>query len=221
MAVGGLVTWWLGREGGGGSGPGRPPPAGRGAYPLLSVAQVGLLGGSLGTLATVFWTHLWMGCVLFGGGYVLVALLEPYAVGQFGWVTSAQFLDGVALTQAVPGPISTLSAFVGYAAGGVPGALLATAGIYLPAFVTVLFVAPRLERLREMEAVRLALSGVVAVVAGAVVGVGVSLTAAGIGDPGAAALAVGALVLAVWKKVPSIWLVACGLVAGLARALLA
>ncbi|MBT8487601.1 MAG: chromate efflux transporter, partial [Gemmatimonadetes bacterium] len=52
------------------------------------------------TALTVFLTHLWIGAVLFGGGYVLVALLEPYAVDQYGWLTSAQFLDGVALTQA-------------------------------------------------------------------------------------------------------------------------
>jgi chromate transporter len=176
---------------------------------------------ALGTLGSVFFTHLWIGSVLFGGGYVLVALLQPYAVARYGWVTSAQFLDGVAITQAVPGPISTLSAFVGYGAAGVPGALLGTAGIYLPAFVGVLLVAPRLARLREVDAVRHALEGVVAVVAGAVVGVGVSLAVAGVRDPVAGLVAGTALVLALWKKVPALWLVAGGLGVGALRVLFA
>jgi chromate transporter len=168
----------------------------------------------------VFATHLWIGAVLFGGGYVLVALLQPYAVQQYGWLTSTQFLDGVALTQAVPGPISTLSAFVGYAAAGVPGAILATLGIYLPAFASVLVVAPRLERLREVDAVRHALEGVVAVVAGAVVGIGISLLLAGVRDLVAASILVVALGLAVWRKTPALWLVAGGLTAGILHTLL-
>jgi chromate transporter len=221
MVVGGAVTWWLRRgergRGGGWGGGDAPDGSTRSGWLLLPAA---LSLGSLGTLGTVFLTHLWIGSVLFGGGYVLVALLEPYAVDQYGWLTSAQFLDGVALTQAVPGPISTLSAFVGYAAAGVPGAILGTAGIYLPAFVSVLLVAPRLERLRRVDAVRHALEGVVAVAAGAVVGVGASLALAGVRDPLAGVLAVTALTAALWKKVPSLWLVAVGLGAGVVRAFL-
>ena len=231
MVLGGLVTLWV-RGGGaallgrlGREGPEDPRTSEghedhegrRGGWLVLPFVA---LGGSLGTLGTVFLTHLWIGAVLFGGGYVLVALLQPFAVGQYGWLTSAQFLDGVALTQAVPGPISTLSAFVGYAAGGVPGAILGTAGVYLPAFASVLLVAPRMERLREVEAVRQALEGVVAVVAGAVLGVGLSLAVAGIQDGVAGLIAVIALTLAAWWKVPSLWLVGGGLAAGLLRTLL-
>jgi len=102
-------------------------------------------------------------------------LLEPQAVGRFGWLTTAQFLDGVALTQAIPGPISTLAAFVGYGAAGFPGAVAGTAGIYLPAFVAVLLVAPHMTRLRSVELVRVLLDGVGAVVAGAILGVALTL----------------------------------------------
>lgn len=217
MALGGLLTWWPGRARRGppqATGTGAAGPGPRGAWLPI---QVALAGSALGTLGTVFLTHLWIGAVLFGGGYVLVALLEPWAVDRYGWVTGAQFLDGVALTQAVPGPISTLSAFVGYAAGGVPGAFLGTAGIYLPAFLSVLWVAPRLERVREVEGVRRALAGVVAVVAGAVVGVGVSLVTAGVRDVWTAAIALVALALATRWRVPALWLVGGGLVAGLVR----
>lgn len=228
MVVGGVVTWALGRGRrsrgataslafllpGVGSGEGA---TWQGA--VATGAAASGVAGLFGAAGLVFWTHLWIGSVLFGGGYVLVALLEPLAVGEYGWLTAEQFLDGVALTQAVPGPISTLSAFVGYAAAGLPGAVLGTAGIYLPAFAAVLLSAPRLERLREVEAVKDLLQGVVAVAAGAVVGVGLTLVLAGVRDPVAAALALVAFTAAVWKKVPSLWLVGAGLVAGVGRAL--
>lgn len=227
MAVGGAVTWWARK----GERPGGRPtaplePGGDSTDERTGVMVLPVLASwaglaSLGTLGTVFLTHLWIGSVLFGGGYVLVALLQPYAVEQYAWLTSAQFLDGVALTQAVPGPISTLAAFVGYSAAGVPGAILGTVGIYLPAFASVLLVAPRLERLRRIDAVSHALEGVVAVAAGAVVGVGVSLAVAGVRDPVAAVLATAALVLALWKKVPAMWLVAGGLAAGIVRVFVA
>lgn len=215
MVVAGVLFAAMSRRGGDPTGSG-PKRAGVFALALQAGATLAIPG----TLATVFFTHLWIGAVLFGGGYVLVALLQPYAVDQFGWLTAAQFLDGVALTQAVPGPISTLSAFVGYAAAGVPGAVLGTVGIYLPAFAAVLFTAPRLERLRDVPVVKAALRGVVPVAAGAVLGVGASLVAAGVTDPVAAGLAVGAFVAAVWKKVPSLWLMAIGLAFGVGRALL-
>jgi len=234
MVLGGGLTWWL-RKGdrnwthGTAAEDGDaeretteaqddpPPNSHRGAWFVLPVA---LGSGALGTLATVFGTHLWIGSVLFGGGYVLVALLEPYAVTQYGWLSADQFLDGVALTQAIPGPISTLSAFVGYAAAGVPGAILATTGIYLPAFVGVLWLAPRLERIREVDAVRHALEGVVAAAAGAVAGVGFSLAVAGVQDLAAGLIAAVAIMLAVWRKVPSLWLVGGGLVMGVLRLML-
>ena len=212
VVAGVLYAWWEGR--------GRDADGSTRGHPATAaLALQGLLAsGPVGTLASVFLTHLWIGAVLFGGGYVLVALLEPYAVGEFGWLTASEFLDGVALTQAVPGPISTLSAFVGYAAAGIPGAILGTVGIYLPAFAAVLFAAPRLERLRDVPVVKSALRGVVPVAAGAVLGVGASLVAAGVRDPVAAVLAVRAFAAAVWKKVPSLWLMAVGLAAGVVRA---
>lgn len=201
---------------------GEPPPdpgetGSRGAFlPVLAAAVT----APLGLLGTVFLTHLWIGAVLFGGGYALVALLEPFAVGRYGWLTSAQFLDGVALTQAVPGPISTLAAFVGFSAGGLPGAFLATAGVYLPAFAAVLLVAPHLERLRSLAPVKATLDGVSAVVAGVIVGVAASLVAAAVPDVVAGGLAAGAFLALVTFRIPAPWVVLVGLLAGLGRALL-
>ena len=216
MVAGGAITWlrWrikTGRDADDASG-GAPPNAA-----LIPLAP--LLGTPLGTLATVFLTHLWVGSVLFGGGYVLVALLKPLAVDRYGWLTNAAFLDGVALTQAIPGPISTLTAFVGYAAAGVPGAFLATGGLYLPSFVAVLSIAPQLERMRRRAQFEAVLEGVSAVVAGAIVGVAVGLFPSAVPDPFAGAALAIALLAVVWFGVGAGWVVLGGLLVGLIRML--
>lgn len=190
----------------------------RGGWLLLPVAGLSL--ATAGIVARVFLLHLGIGCVLFGGGYVLVALLQPYAVDVYGWLSPGQFLDGVALSQAVPGPISTLSAFVGYAAAGLPGAVAGTAGVYLPAFAVVLLAAPHVDRLRRLRSVQAALEGVSAVVAGTILGVGLFLLPPALPDMGAAILFVFAIVAFVRFRVASHWMVLLGLGIGVARFLL-
>jgi len=226
MLLGGVVTWAA--RGRGGADSGGMASSRRGALALLPMFQSsGSVAGSTGVLAGLLaglptWAavgllHLGIGCVLFGGGYTLVVLLQPLAVEQFGWLTAGQFLDGVAITQAVPGPISTLAAFVGFAAAGVPGAILGTAGIYIPAFVAVLLVAPWLERLREVAAIKAALRGVTAVVAGSLMGVALTLVPPAV--PGVFAgvvLAVAGAAL-VWGRVTPLVLVLAGLAIGVVR----
>jgi chromate transporter len=228
MAVGGVVTWLIYRRGPSGeqSAPAHPGPSSHGGEaqrterkaPALVFAPLGTLfvGGEIGRL---FILMLWTGSVLFGGGYMLVALLEPVVVGQYGWLTTDQFLDGIALTQAVPGPIVTLVAFVGYGVAGVPGALVATFGIYLPSFAAVLAVAPLLERWRHVEGLRAVLRGVNAIVVGAILGVALSLLPAAVPDPVAAMLFVAALVAGSRFGVGAVWLVGAGLLVGALRAL--
>ena len=214
MVSGGALTWarWRRKEG---SGVARPKDGGLPRLALLPLVPIA--GASLGTLGMVFVTHLWIGSVLFGGGYVLVALLEPLAVGRYGWLTSGAFLDGVALTQAIPGPISTLTTFVGYSAAGVPGAVLATVGLYLPSFAAVMLIAPHLERVRGLAPFKAALDGVSAVVAGAIVGVAAGLFPQAVPDPFAGALFVVALVLLAKSRLASGWIVLGGLAAGIVR----
>jgi len=214
MVLGGAATWarWRQKEG---PGPARP---GAGGFPRACLFPlVPVAGASLGTLGMVFVTHLWIGSVLFGGGYVLVALLEPLAVGRHGWLTSGAFLDGVALTQAIPGPISTLATFVGYAAAGVPGAFLATAGLYLPSFAAVMLIAPHLERVRRMAPFKAALEGVSAVVAGAIIGVAAGLFLQAVPDLFAGAVFVVALVVLATSGLASGWVVLGGLAVGVVR----
>ena len=226
MAAGGAIGWMAYRprdRTGDGSGTSRRASADRandthpGSGGSLAIVVPSLAAVAIGEVGRVFWLMLGIGTVLFGGGYMLVALLEPYVVTQFGWLTADQFLDGIALTQAVPGPIVTLAAFVGYAVAGVAGAAAATAGIYIPSFASVFGVAPFLERWRRLDAVRAILKGVNAVVTGAIVGVALTLLRPAVPDAVAGALLIGALLAAFRFGTPAIWLVSAGLAAGLLR----
>ena len=226
MVVGGIVAWFLFRgdpekdtKGAPPSGP--SPKLAILAAPLLSPAALttGLAAG-VGPLGQLFLLTLGAGAVLFGGGYMLVALLEPFVVDSLGWLTPDQFLDGIALTQAVPGPIVTLVAFVGFSVAGVPGALVATAGVYIPSFAAVFAVAPHLERWRQVEGFRAALKGVNAVVAGAILGVGLTLLPLGLPDRLAGGLFLAALLAQVRFRISALWVVAGGLAAGVIHTLL-
>ena len=148
---------------------------------------------------------------------MLVPLLTPFVVGEYGWLTPDQFLDGIALTQVVPGPIVMVVAFVGYSIAGIPGAAVATAGIYLPSFAAVFGVAPFLASWRRLAWVRAVLKGVNGVVAGAIVGAGLALAPLALPDVMAAGLFIAALVALVRFNVSAIWVVAGGITAGLAR----
>ena len=221
MLVGGVLGWTLFRnQDTGAAGRGSPAVA---ALPLLTLTGSAAPAASISVASALVATPpllqlllltVGAGAVLFGGGYMLVALLEPFVVESLGWLTPQQFLDGIALTQAVPGPIVTLVAFVGYGVAGVPGALVATGGIYLPSFAAVLLVAPHLERWRRVEGFRAALKGVNAVVAGAILGVGLTLLPPALPDGWAGALFLVALVALVRFRIPAVWAVAAGLVAG-------
>jgi chromate transporter len=135
---------------------------------LASIAPVMAGKSFLGPLA---WTAFKVGALAFGGGFVIVPLMRSDAVGPHHWMTSAQFLDAVALGQITPGPVVQTVAAVGYAAAGVGGALLAAAIAFAPSFVIVLGLAKRFEQVKGSPYVQAFLAGAGPAAIGAIVGV--------------------------------------------------
>lgn len=171
---------------------------------LILPVILGVVAGAA-ALPALAWVFVKTGALLFGGGYVLIPLLQPEVIAR-GWLTKAQFLDGIALGQATPGPIVTTSAFVGYAVAGVPGAVVATVAIYVPSFLFVMAgTGPFLRSFRDRPAVSAFTRGVSAAALGAIAGAGVTLGRVGLNSPLKAIIGIVALI-ALLRRVP-IWLV--------------
>jgi chromate transporter len=167
---------------------------GRGLRPGLAVAVSSSLGG-LGSLA---WVAFKVGALSYGGGFVIVPLMQGDAVHTYHWMTSTQFLNAVALGQITPGPVVATVAAVGYAAHGVWGGLLAALVAFLPSFAFVLVVGRQFSRLRESARARSFLAGAGPAAIGAIVGAAIPLAGAlreswQVGLLGAAAVALLAL----------------------------
>jgi chromate transporter len=137
--------------------------------PLAAVVAV---RGSLGALA---WTALKVGALSFGGGFVIVPLMQGDAVHAYHWMTNARFLDAVALGQITPGPVVATVAAVGYAAHGIAGWALAALVAFSPSFLFILMGARRFERLRGNQRARAFLDGAGPAAIGAIVGAAVTL----------------------------------------------
>jgi chromate transporter len=129
-----------------------------------SVTQVSAASGIVGSMPVVlsqlFMVFLKIGSVLFGSGYVLLAFLQADFVERLHWISQAQLLDAVAVGQFTPGPVFTTATFIGYIIAGNPGALLATLGIFLPAFFFVAISAPLIPKLRRSAIAGAFLDGV-------------------------------------------------------------
>jgi chromate transporter len=112
------------------------------------------------SLSKLFMFFMKVGSILFGSGYVLLAFLKADLVDKFGWLTEAQLLDAIAVGQFTPGPLFTTATFIGYILAGIPGATVATVGIFLPAFFFVAISAPFVHKIRESKNAGIALDGI-------------------------------------------------------------
>ena len=140
------------------------------AAPALMLAAGG------GVLASVAWEAFKVGGLSFGGGFVIIPLMQADAVGRYHWMTGGQFLNAVALGQVTPGPVVQTVAAVGYAAAGLAGGLLAAAVAFAPSFLIVLVGGPRFDQVRGDQRARAFLDGAGPAAIGAILGSAVTLT---------------------------------------------
>ena len=132
---------------------------------LLSVGFAFLLQSTATATSTfgllpLFLFFLKVGAILYGSGYVLLAFIRADLVERWHWLTESQLLDAIAVGQVTPGPVFTTATFIGYVLGGFQGAIVATLGIFLPAFCFVALSGPLVPRIRRSPAVGAFLDGV-------------------------------------------------------------
>ncbi|MCW5890767.1 MAG: chromate efflux transporter [bacterium] len=187
----------------------------------LGVASATAATAVAATPSGLFWVFVKIGSVLFGSGYVLLAFLRTDLVERLGWLSEQQLLDAIAIGQVTPGPLFTTATFVGYLLAGVPGALAATAGIFLPAFVFVALTAPVIRRLRASPLTGGLLDGVNVASWALMAVVSVPLARAALVDVPSVLLCAASGALLWWGRIDSTWLVLGGALAGAARTLLA
>jgi chromate transporter len=173
------------------------------------------LGGNNGlSLAAVFLYFLRIGSVLYGSGYVLLAFLDSDLVKNWHWLTSSQLIDAAAVGQITPGPVFTTATFIGYLLAGPSGALVATIGIFLPAFIFVALTAPFISQLRKSVTISQFLDGVNIASLALMATVSIQLCQDAVKTP----VSLVELLVSCWLlwrlRVNSIWLLLAGGIAG-------
>lgn len=166
------------------------------------------------SLPLLFLNFLKIGSVLYGSGYVLLAFLRADFVLRLGWLTDQQLIDAIAIGQVTPGPVFTAATFIGYMLGGIPGALLATLGIFLPSFIFVAISNPLIPRIRNSSWLSSLLDGVNASSLGLMAAVTLHLASSSLVDVYTVILAIVSLILLLRYKLNSTWLIAGGALAG-------
>jgi chromate transporter len=187
--------------------------AGIAPVPLLAAGAIG--GGVTLSLA---WVAFKVGALSYGGGFVIIPLMQADAVSHYHWMTGGQFLNAVALGQITPGPVVQTVAVVGYAAAGLAGGLLAAAVAFTPSFAFILLGARHFDRLRGNQQVSAFLSGAGPAAIGAILGSAIPLARALTQPWQYAVLAAAAVLLLLLRRGVVLTLLAAG-AAGLLIAL--
>lgn len=182
-----------------------------------AAAHAGTDPVSLGRLFLVF---LKAGAFLYGSGYVLLAFLQNDLVLRLDVLTDQQLVDAVAIGQFTPGPVFTTATFIGYVLAGIPGAVIATIGIFLPSFVFVGAITPIARRIRDRAWTASLLDGVTTAALGLMAGVTFQLSRDALNDPVTIGIGIVSAVMLWRTRINSAWLVAGGGGVGLAASLL-
>jgi chromate transporter len=179
----GLVEWLVGRPRGGGretAGQTRPDVGDPRKGPAALLVPLAVKAAVVGGLGSLVWVAFKVGALSFGGGFVIIPLMQHDAVHTYHWMTTAQFLSAVALGQVTPGPVVLTVGVVGYAAAGVAGCVLAVLVAFTPSFVFVMAGGRRFDAFRRSAAAQTFLGGAgpaaIGAIAGAAVTLGLGLT---------------------------------------------
>jgi chromate transporter len=191
----------------------------------MSISRIFPWAGATGAAAVIpgmwplFLVFLRIGSIVFGSGYVLLAFLRADLVVHRGWVTDAQLVDAVAIGQVTPGPVFTTATFLGYLLRGPVGALVATVGIFLPAFILVAVSGPLIPLIRRSATAGAFLDGVNVASLALMAAVSYQLGRSAIVDWLTAGLGIASAVLLLRFRVNSAWLVLGGAILGIAARL--
>jgi len=158
-----------------------------------------------------------VGAFTIGGGLTMIAFIQDQVVGQFGWLTPREFVDGLALGQLTPGPVLMIAAYVGYKLAGLAGAVVAAAAAFLPSFVIMLAILPVLDRIRQLAWMKAMMRGMAPSVIGVLIVSLVRISPAAIPDPFALLILVATLAFTLALRVGAFKLMAGGAVLGLIR----
>jgi chromate transporter len=180
----------------------------------LTLFQIGAAASAPFGLWPLFLFFLKVGAVLYGSGYVLLAFIRADLVERWHWLTETQLLDAIAVGQVTPGPVFTTATFIGYVLSGTRGAIVATVGIFLPAFFFVAVSGPLVPRIRKSLTAGAFLDGVNAAALALMLVVTYQLGRAALVDLKTIILALVSALLLLRFRVNSAWLVLGGAIVG-------
>ena len=179
--------------------------------PMLALSDISIAANRIGMgLGRLFLTFLKIGSFLYGSGYVLLAFLETEFIRAFPLITQKELLDAVAIGQLTPGPVFTTATFIGYLILGIPGALVSTAGIFLPSFLLVWLLRPLIPKLRSSRWISGILDGVNIASLGLMTAVTIRLGMTSLIDPLSVGLFLLALFVLMKFRLNSAWIILFG-----------
>lgn len=181
---------------------------------LHSVSPMLLISAGVISDEKIFWAFLKIGALLYGSGYVLFAFLDGELVAK-GIISRQVLIDAIAVGQFTPGPVFSSATFIGWQIGGLPGAIAATAGIFLPSFLFVFLLKPLIRKLRSSREMSAFLDAVGVISLALIFAVCVEMGRAAILDWRTAAIALaGLLVTFIFPRLNSALVVLGGALAG-------
>ena len=190
------------------------------AYLVESGAAIIEPSSTVFGLWPLFLVFLKMGSVVFGSGYVLLAFLRAELVVHLHWITDSQLLDAIVVGQVTPGPVFTTATFIGFLLAGPIGGLIATVGIFLPAFIAVAISGPLIPRIRSSPIAGAFLDGVIVASIALMVFVTYELAIAALVDVVTVGIAIVSFLLLIRFHVNSMWVIALGVVIGVVKFLI-